>query len=69
MGGGATPSLSDTSALTMPDGVYLYTTLAMVQGDHKQLRVGLATLFGTDHSNMLEMKETNIKIIQKEIEL
>ena len=53
----------------MPDGVYLYTTLAMVQGDHKQLRVGLATLFGTDHSNMLEMKEMNIKIIQKEIEL
>ena len=65
-GAGATPSLADVATLTAPDGVSLTATLAMTRGAHARLKVVLDTLFGTNHTTVMSMKEVNVDIMERE---
>ena len=67
--GGARTSLSDMAMMIAPDGVSMPATLDMLQCPHTHQRVVLATLFGIDHPTAMLMKELNVEIMEREMEL
>ena len=62
-GGGAVPSLSNTTTLMVTDSVSLTDTQSMSWRAHAQLVVVLDTLFGPNHLTALVMNEINMEIM------